>query len=130
VQIKENTTHAIQILRYLHKNQGLQTAQNVADAVGITAPLFKRIAMWLKQENLITHIAGRDGGYTLGRPAEEISFYDVFWLTKGELYPNNHCAKRDINCEGENHCKLHQFIKITEHFIIEDMLGTSIADLA
>jgi len=125
MQMQAITDHAIRILQYLHKHEGIHKAQIIAEAVGITLPLFTRIAARLKSGGLVIQIPGRDGGYMLRRPTTEISFYDVFLATEGEL-----CISRRLNGEYEHeHCKAHKFLQIVQNNMIKDMLGTSIADL-
>ncbi|MCL2842941.1 MAG: Rrf2 family transcriptional regulator [Oscillospiraceae bacterium] len=127
MQIQVITDHAIRILQYLHKHQGAHKAQIIAEAVGITPPLFTRIAARLKSNGFVIQVPGRNGGYTLGRPAIEISFYDVFLATEGEL-----CISQRLKNDGEYEnecCKVRNFLQTLQGNMVEDMLGTSIADL-
>lgn len=127
MQMQTTTDYAIQILQHLHKHEGMHRAQSVAAAIGITAPLFTKIAARLKSEGCVAQVPGRNGGYALGRPATEISFYDVFLATEGGL-----CISQRLEDDSDHereHCKAHEFLQTLQSNMIEDMLGTSIADL-
>ncbi|MCL2391024.1 MAG: Rrf2 family transcriptional regulator [Oscillospiraceae bacterium] len=125
--LQVTTDNAIQILRHLHENPGAHRAQSIAKAIGITSPLFTRIAARLKHSGFVAHAPGRQGGYTIGRPATEISFYDVFAAMEGEL---NISPRLNSDGEYENRdCKLYEFLQTLQSNIVEDMLGVSVADL-
>ena len=133
MKIQISTDYALRILRYLHENKGeLHTAMNIAQAIGITYPVFIKIANQMKREKLLNSAQGRHGGYQLGKPAHEISFYDVYLCIEGDLQINR-CFKEteDEPCTNGHkaHCKLHQFLHSLQDEMIASMSEVSIADL-
>jgi len=86
MKLQVNTDYAIQILHHLHKHGSvLHTAASISKSIEITYPNIIRIVNQLKQKGLLKAIQGRRCSYRLGRPAHEISLYDVFVCMEGEL---------------------------------------------
>ena len=130
MQVQISTDYAIRILQYLHKHRDdLPTAMTISQAVGITYPFFIKIANQLKQRGLLSAVQGRNGGYRLGRPAHEISVYDVFHSIEGDLQINR-CLKEDKHCNrgARDDCRLHKFFHGLQEKIIEDMANKYIID--
>jgi len=97
----------------------LQTAATISQAIGINRALFVRLSNKLKQNKLVHVKHGRNGGHTLGRPASEISIYDVYLAIEGELQVSacldgkESCAKGD-----KGHCRIREFFhELQEHTI-------------
>jgi len=132
MRIQVSTDYAIRILYYLHANQGeLSTAMTISQSIGITYPFFIKIANQLKRKGLLQAIQGRNGGYHLARPGEEISLYDVFWSIEGDLTLNR-CLKNDNFCNriDPEDCDFHQYFKELQDQVIGVLRGKSIADFS
>ena len=131
MKLQISTDYAVRILQCLYSSQGQTlTATEIADSTGITYPFFIKIANQLRKKGLLSSIQGRKGGYLLGKPAGEISLYDVFLCIEGELQFSC-CLKRGKPClQGEESvCKLHDFLYGLQRKVIEEMSEWSIADL-
>jgi len=132
MQVQISTDYAIRILQYLHKNnEDLPTAMTISQAIGITYPFFIKIANQLKQKGLLSAVQGRNGGYRLARPADEISVYDVFLSIEGDLQINR-CLQQDNHCTRglPKDCTLHGFFRNLQNAIISDMQDKHISDFA
>jgi len=132
MQFQVSTDYALRILHYLHENnETLSTAMTISQAVGVTYPFFIKIATQLKKKGLLSAVQGRNGGYFLGRPAEEISLYDVFWSIEGDLALSR-CLHDDKFCsrvEPEK-CKFHHFFQGLQEQVIDALRQRNIADFA
>jgi len=106
----------------------MHTGQSIAKALGIANQRFTRIANRLRGAGIIVSASGRHGGYMLGRPAKEISIYDVFVSMQGDLYISK-CVESADKCENR-HCEMHAFLQTLQDNLIERMAGKSIVDLA
>jgi len=132
MQLQISTDYAVRILQYLHKHKDdLPTAMTISQSIGITYPFFIKIANQLKQKGLLSAVQGRNGGYRLARPAQQISLYDVFLSIEGELQINR-CLQAESQCSrGEIHeCRLHSFLRSLQDKVIEEMSSRSIEDFA
>ena len=131
-----STDYAIRILQYLHMVQTegdpLQTAMTISHATGLTYPFFIKLANQMKKHGLVDAVQGRNGGYVLGKPAGEISVYDVVVATDGEMKLNR-CLnnKEDVPCTkgAKEHCGLRKFFGGVQESVIEKLKAQSIADL-
>jgi len=131
MQLKAQTDYAIRILRFLHtRNVETLTAMQIALATDITTPTFTQIAMKLKKDDMLKTIQGGQGGYILGKPANEISVYDVLVSIEGEL-KINHCMESEGLCShGEEvKCKVHEKLYNLQGEIIEKLSNLYISDL-
>jgi len=131
MKLQISTDYAVRILQHLHSHKGeLLTAMEIAESTGMTYPFFIKIASQLKKKDLLNSTQGRKGGYQLGKPACEISLYDVFLCIEGELQLNR-CRGEEAPCfQGEiNVCKLHEFFDELQRKVIAEMSELSIADL-
>jgi len=101
MRLQPTTDYAIQILHHLHKYGDVpHTASNLSKFTGLTYPIIIKIANQLKQKGLLKSIKGRHGGYRLGKPAHEISLYEVFLCMESELQTHSlHGAVRDVQEE-------------------------------
>jgi len=138
MQFQISTDFAIRILMYLHENRyevEPHTAMNISKAVGMTYPFFIKIANQLKKANLIHAIQGRNGGYKLpeGKPANQISVYDVFVAVEGDNRKISHCMKTGAKPCTNNHdgdCKLRKFLHgLQENALFAPMSKMMISDL-
>ena len=104
----------------------------IAAATGLTYPFFVKLSNTLKTAELITAIQGRYGGYILGRPAEEISLYDVIRALEGEIVISD-CLQRHEDCAythtDSKDCKLRRFLCGLQDKMIAKLAATSLADM-
>jgi len=61
------------------------TAERIAEAQGIPAKFLESILLELKHAGIVRSQRGPDGGYTLARPAADISLADVIRAVDGPL---------------------------------------------
>jgi len=108
----------------------LHTAMEVSQAVGITYPFFIKIANQLKKSGLLHAVQGRSGGYQLGRPAEQISVYDVFLAVEGEMCISR-CLQADHACDRSvlRLCHVRSFFSGVQESLAAQMAQQNIADL-
>jgi len=129
MRLQAYTEYAIRILQYLHVHRiGLQSGVRIAEETGVSYQAFMMIAVQLRRAGLLISVRGPGGGFQLGRPAEEISFYDVFLCIEKEL-----CISRNLNGEepaSDPDYKVHEFLRDWQDKMVEEMSGKTIAELA
>jgi Rrf2 family protein len=131
MQFEIHTDYAIRSLRLLYtRGDEILTAMQIAIAIGTTSPTFSKIANKLRSSGLLKTIQGGQGGYVLGKPANEISIYDVLLSIEGELRINL-CIENGERCEhGEEvKCKVHDIMYGIQEELIEKLSNVFIADL-
>jgi Rrf2 family protein len=78
----------------------LVTAEQVADAQGIPLNFLENILRDLRRAGVVESRRGQQGGYTLARPAEEISVADVIRAVEGPLATVRGQAPEDLAYAG------------------------------
>ena len=63
------------------------TKAEIADAEGISAGYVQQLMMALRLANIVDSHRGREGGFSLSRPAEEITLADVLKAVEGDIMP-------------------------------------------
>jgi len=124
VQLRPITGSAIRILRHLHQHEEPhQSGVYIAKAIDISYVLFMRTAEKLRKEGLLVTRRGRNGGFSLGKPAAEISLYDVYLCMEKELHLGDFLKNETGHPIGD-------YMGSLQDGIVQNMLATTIADLA
>ena len=132
MQLQAATEYAIRIVSYLHThNNELSTAMAISKGTDVTYPFLIKIANTLKQSGLLSTVQGRDGGYMLAKPADEISIYDIFLAIEGELKLKS-CLKNKRSCNrgAQGKCSTRDYFLLLQNSIIKSMSGQYIADFS
>lgn len=82
MQFNVTTDYTIRTILDLASSGGKRTASEVAESMGIPQNYLAKIFKKLLDGGLVKVVRGRNGGYRLNRPAEEISLYDVISLSE------------------------------------------------
>jgi Rrf2 family protein len=72
------------------------TKAEIAEAEGISAGYVQQLMMALRLGNIVDSHRGREGGFSLSRPAEAITVADVLKAVEGDVMP--------APCHGAGHC--------------------------
>ena len=132
MRLQVSTDYAIRILRHLHSSRGqVQTAMEISNATGVTYPFFIKVANQLRKKDLLSSTQGRNGGYLLGRPAHEISLYDVLRAVEEDLEILPCMQDKPLTCSYANveDCKTYRFFCNMQGSMIAELSNVSIADL-
>src|SRR5215217_9063126 len=89
-------------LARLHGSGSLAQIEHLARTEAVPANFLAQILLKLRDHGLITSRRGNHGGYTLARPPEEISLYDVLMAVEGQ------CLHLSGNFQGRSGKRLKQ----------------------
>lgn len=89
-------------LARLHGSGGLAQIDQLARAEAVPPSFLAQILLKLRDHGLITSRRGNQGGYTLARPPEEISLYDILVAVEGQ------CLQLSGNFHGRSGRRLKQ----------------------
>jgi Rrf2 family protein len=131
MRFEVSTDYAIRALRLLHVREGeVLTTMEIAQSIGITYPVFSKIATKLRLAGILKTIQGQKGGYVLGKPANEISIYEVFLCIEGDLRIN-HCLEDGELCShgDEVECKVHGLLYGIQEDLINKFSNVFVSDL-
>ena len=89
-------------LARLHGSGELAQIDHLAETEAVPANFLAQILLKLRNQGLITSRRGNQGGYTLARPPEEISLYDILVAVEGQ------CLQLSGNSAGRSGRRLKQ----------------------
>jgi len=112
----------------LYKESGSTLLKDIASRQGISLKYLDHILSNLRKAGLIKNVRGKGGGYSLTRPAAQITLCDIIEAVEGTLAPVE-CADNPDYCKKTSTCSAHDvWVKVRES--IEDVLrNTSLQSL-
>lgn len=112
----------------LYKESGSTLLKDIASRQGISLKYLDHILSSLRKAGLIKNVRGKGGGYSLTRPAAQITLCDIIEAVEGSLSPVE-CVDNPKYCKKTPNCSAHDvWVKVRES--IEDVLrNTSLQSL-
>jgi Rrf2 family protein len=109
-----------------------QMISDIAAQKKIPKKFLEQILLDLKHQGIVSSRRGKQGGYLLLKPAEEITFGEVLRLIDGPIAPlpclSITAYRRCDDCDGEQNCEIrHVFAKVAEA-TRKVLFSTTIAD--
>lgn len=97
MQLNVTTDYAIRVILYLAMKGGIVSSKELSEKMGIPAKYILKITKKLSEAELTkTHI-GKKGGFSVIKPAKEISLLDVI-ATMENTTKVNRCLEEDEFC--------------------------------
>ncbi len=100
MRVSAKVDYALRAMLELAAAGSLVKAEQVATAQGIPQKFLEGILLDLRHAELVTSRRGVDGGYALGRSAEEISLADVIRAVEGPIATVRGVRPDDVHYEG------------------------------
>ena len=97
MQLNSTTDYSIRIMLYLALRQAIVNTTEISEAMIVPLNNCRKIMQYLKKAKLIQPHPGVDGGYTLNKPATEITLGEILWAI-GEKPVLNRCLDQDHFC--------------------------------
>jgi Rrf2 family protein len=114
-----------------HSDQGPLRLKDLAGRNNIPIKFLEQIFLTLRNAGVVRSQVGARGGYTLGRPAEEITLGEVIRALDGTIAPVG-CvsviAYEPCTCADERTCALRAAMKQVRDAIVAVVDHTSLAD--
>ncbi len=108
---------------------GRRKAREIAEATAIPVNYVAQILSNLVRNDLLLAVAGRDGGYELARPPQEISLLEVVNAAEKEFSLRD-CVLRGSACSAGGVCAVHQSWLEAQEAFSERLAATTFAMLA
>ncbi len=114
-----------------HANEGAISLKAISERQEVSMKYLESIAALLNRGELIRSSRGKDGGYTLSRPASEISVAEVMAITEGSLAPVACGGLNGASCDraGAGLCLSFPMWQKLDALIEDYLSGISIQDL-
>jgi len=130
MRLTRQTNYAMRILMYCAANDGrLSRIPEIASAYSVSELFLFKILQPLVEAKLVETVRGRNGGVRLGRPADQISLFDVVRVTE-ESFAMAECFENDATeCPLVDSCSLNAALREALNAFFEVLGRHSIADL-
>jgi Rrf2 family protein len=108
---------------------GYRKIREITDEMALPASYTPQILGHLARAGLATARAGRDGGYRLSRPPEEISMLEVVEAAEGDLLLGR-CTLRGGPCRWDDVCAVHNVWVGAAEQVRRSLRATKLSDIA
>jgi FeS assembly SUF system regulator len=98
------------------------SANEIADAYGISVTLMAKVLQKLARQNLVAAKHGSSGGYQLAKDPGEISALDVITAIDGPVLITS-CVTSHGNCDATSKCSVREPLRRVNESILQ-VLGT------
>ena len=131
LQITRQTEYAIRGLQDLTRRTGDLPVQLkvIAGSCEVSEAFLAKIFQMLAQAGIVKSHRGVKGGFSLGRPAEEITLREVVEVCEGGIVLN-HCLRKVDPCERKDSCKVSTIWGEAQDALTGALDRTSLADIA
>lgn len=131
LKLSKKADYALMAMKHLaeHADHGSCSAKDVAEAYAIPPEALAKILQRLARAGLLHSQHGMNGGYTLARPAHEISAYEVIRVIDGPLFITS-CITVRGECDQTERCTIREPLRKVNQSIEEVLKKIRIADMA
>ena len=131
LRLTKKADYGLMALKYLAEQAGgeAQSAKDIAQAYHIPPQLLAKILQTLARAGLLVSHAGTNGGYSLARPAMEISAFEAIRAIDGPLFITS-CITIHGTCDLAGHCTIKEPLRKVNDSIKDLLSGIRIGDLA
>ena len=107
MKLSSRSKHAVRLVLEVARRGGTATPvclSEISSVSGTSRRFLEQLAIVLKRHSLICGVSGRNGGYVLARPADQITIGDVLRAAIGPIDLASCTADRDI-CMSSEFCE-------------------------
>jgi len=108
---------------------GRHKSREIAERAGIPGGFAAQVLGHLVRAGLVASQAGQSGGYSLTRPAGDVSLLQVIEALEGPIRTSR-CVLRDSACDSARPCAVHGPWTRAQDALRGSLQQTSLADLA
>jgi len=134
VKITAQEEYGLRCLLQLAKHPGDEplTLSAIAEGEGLSIPYVAKLMNVLRGGGLVDSVRGRSGGYTLARPAGQITVGEVLIVLGGPLFTSDFCDEHHgtlETCAHTGRCSIRTLWGVVGGLIDQVLRRTSLADL-
>jgi FeS assembly SUF system regulator len=131
LKLSKKADYALIAVRHLATHRGVrsQSASDIAEACGISAPLLAKVLQRLAKHGLVTARHGSSGGYQLARHPKDISAFEVVSAVDGPLMITS-CVTSHGDCYQSNTCTVREPLRKVNESILQVLRAVSISQMS
>lgn len=132
--LSQKAKYALRALLALAEAEGGEPMHisDIAAHRNLPRKFLEAILLELKHHGLVHSRRGRNGGYSLARPAAEISFGQVIRIIDGPMAPlpclSRMAYRRCDDCDDEKSCAIRRVFAVTHELTARMLDETTLAD--
>src|SRR5258706_9607137 len=111
----------------MHGGKGPVTLAGISQRQKISLSYLEQLFGKLRRHALVESTRGPGGGYTLGKPAGEVSVADVIYAVDEPLDATQ-CGGKE-NCDNDQRCMTHDLWANLNHVMVDYLRSVSLHDL-
>ncbi|UCD18382.1 MAG: Rrf2 family transcriptional regulator [Candidatus Zixiibacteriota bacterium] len=114
-------------------NRAPLTLPKISTAEGLSLPYAGKLLMILKKAGLVRAVRGRNGGYSLTKPAHEITLQEILAALGNSLHGSHHCDRFSVNnedCIHTGNCVIGGIWSTFDNYIQGMLANITLADIA
>jgi Rrf2 family protein len=130
LRLTKKADYGLMALKHLaeHPDGFAQSAKEIAEAYHIPTPLLAKILQTLTRAGMVISHAGIHGGYSLAKPANRITAYEVIRAIEGPLFIAS-CTTSHGDCDLLNSCTVKEPLRKLNDTIRDLLSEMRISDL-
>jgi FeS assembly SUF system regulator len=105
-----------------------QNARELAETSDLPVPMASKILKALAKEGLLTSQRGSKGGYSLAKPADELTVSEMIRVLEGPVALTD-CAIGPSRCEHETMCAVREPWQVISRVVEQALADVTLADL-
>ncbi len=116
-----------------NEDNGPLSIEDIAKSEGITPHYVGKLMRILLKGKLVSSTRGQNGGYTLVKPAVDISVEEVIHVLDGRLFENRYCSKytgQIDHCVHTSECAVRSLWSTLDGIVSSILQETTLRDLA
>ena len=130
LKLSKKADYGLMAMRHLAEHgQGSCRAKDVAESYGIPSEALAKILQRLAKAGLLHSQHGINGGYTLARPAAEISAYEVIRAIDGPLFITS-CITVRGECDQTERCTIREPLRKVNQSIEDVLKNIKISEMS
>ncbi|HEY8347959.1 MAG TPA: Rrf2 family transcriptional regulator [Symbiobacteriaceae bacterium] len=113
----------------MHEGAGPLSLKSIAERQGLSEHYLEQLAAPLRKAGLIVSIRGAQGGYVLGRPADQITVGDVIRVLEGPIGFTDCSVEKEAPPDCAASCVVHNVWEKVTQQIVAVVDGITLRDL-
>lgn len=129
MNLSNTAQYAIRVVSYMaSKKEGLYPAASLTEELKVSDKYLKRILTTLTHSGIVQSVQGRNGGFTLRKPVNDIPLLEIVRAVEDvEKYFG--CVLGFDQCSDHHPCSVHEYWKPVRERIRHFLSNTTMADV-
>lgn len=132
IRLTKLTDYGIVLLTHIANTgpQAVHNSRDLASETRIPLPMVSKILKVLGRDGILASRRGSKGGYSLARPADEISVAEIVHTLEGPIGITECCDVSASNCELQILCKVKPHLARINRTVLDTLQGVKLSEFA